>query len=391
MKMNDQTYMLTDSGNTVKLSYGLGFIGVALCLVGYFNNYEQFIHSYLVAFVFWMTIVLGALFFTLMHHLTGAVWSVVLRNVVDAIIATIPLMAVLWIPLGFGLHDTYHWSHESAVANDHLLQLKAPYLNTTFFVIRTVGYFLIWTFLSRKLLSISRSAGTQADLDKMRRVSAWGTILFALTFSFAMFDWLMSLEPHWFSTIYGVYLFGGSYLSALAFMTVVLVYLNKKNILKKEVTDEHYQDLGKLIFAFTIFWAYIAGSQYFLIWFGNIPEETIWYLYRWEGSWKIVSLVLMVGGFVVPFIVLMTRQGKRNIAILSTIAVWVIVFHWLDIYWNVIPTFYKGNAHFSWMDITTLMAIGGLFMGLFWSSLSKHPLIPVDDPRIKQSIAFKNF
>ena len=390
MNSNENTNQLANE-NTGKISFAVGIAGILLCVVGYLKDPEQFIHSYLVAYMFWVTICLGALFFTLMHHLTGAVWSTVLRHILDAIMSTIPLMAILWIPIGFGIHDLYHWSHASAVAHDALLQAKAPYLNTTFFVVRTLIYFIIWSFLSIKLIKLSRSAVTHADLDRMRKVSAIGTVLFALTFSFAMFDWLMSLDPHWYSTIYGVYLFGGAYLNAFVIIVLIVFLLKKSNILDGIVTEEHYQDLGKFMFGFIVFWAYISASQYFLIWYGNIPEETIWYKHRWVGSWKTVSLTLVFVGFVLPFIILMFRSVKRNLTFLTAISLLIFAVHYLDMFWNVMPGVQHHGAHFSWMDISTFLAISGIVFGFIWRSLVNHPIYPSKDPFIQKSIAFKNF
>ncbi|MFQ6610985.1 MAG: hypothetical protein ACE5D7_09345, partial [Fidelibacterota bacterium] len=307
------------SNNFGKIAISLGVIGILLSSLGFVNNSEQFYHSYLVAFGFCVTISLGALFFLLMHHVTGAVWSVSFRHVVESIVATIPLMAILWIPIGFGIHDLYHWSHESAVVHDKLLSAKSPYLNTTFFVIRTFIYFLIWWFISIKLLSLSKQTKSQNEISSMRKISAVGTVLYAISVSFAMFDWFMSLDPHWYSTIYGVYLFGGSYLNGIALVVIVIALIKKLNRLKTEVTPEHLQDLGKLLFGFVVFWAYISASQYFLIWYGNIPEETIWFKHRWEGTWKYFSLGLVALGFIIPFFVLMFRAVKRNLTLLTII------------------------------------------------------------------------
>ncbi|NQU66835.1 MAG: hypothetical protein HQ510_02730 [Candidatus Marinimicrobia bacterium] len=387
---SENTYMMP-ANNYGKLAIVIALIGILLSTFGFVKDPGQFFHSYLVAYVFWVTISLGALFFLLMHHVTGAFWSVSLRHVVESIVATIPLMAILWIPIGFGIHDLYHWSHESVMASDKLLAAKAPYLNTTFFVIRTLIYFIIWGFISYKLRSLSKRTKSNNDILSMRKVSAVGTVFYALTVSFAMFDWLMSLDPHWYSTIYGVYLFGGAYLNGIAMVILVIAALKSLNLLTTEVTSEHYQDLGKLLFGFVVFWAYISASQYFLIWYGNIPEETIWFKRRWEGTWKAFSLSMIAVGFIVPFFALMFRAAKRNLVFLSSICLLLFVAHWMDMYWNVMPGFHRGNVSLSWIDLSTMVALGGLFFWTVWRSLASRSLIPLNDPYLNKSISHKNF
>jgi len=388
MNFDKQTYLITESDSTKKRLLAIGLIGLLLSAIGYFVDHEQFFHSYLVAFTFWTVISLGGLFFVLMHHVTGAVWSIVVRRIAEAVMISLPLMILFAIPLGFGIHDLYHWSH--VAEHDHLLEWKSPYLNTTFFVIRTVVYFLIWWLTARKLYSLSVNQTGEEDKVKMRKVAAAGTVLFALTFTFASFDWLMSLDAHWYSTIYGVYIFGGAYVTFIALLILLVLLLQQNGILREEVTVEHFHDLGKLLFGFTIFWAYIAGSQYFLIWYGNIPEETIWYLHRWEGGWKYTSIVLMVGHFIIPFTVLLFQQVKRNTSLLKAVALILIVTHWLDLYWNIMPGLHHHGPHFSWMDLTTIIGIGGIFLYYFWIKLTKYPVLPTEDPDLPKSLKFMN-
>jgi hypothetical protein len=393
MLFDSETYRLREPGRFGDRALLIGILSLAVTFVGYAFNAPQFFHSYLLALVFWVTLTLGGLFFIHLHYLTGSVWSVVVRRITETLIANFPLLALLFIPVLIGIPELYHWSHGDLVAHDPLLQKKTGYLNIPFFTIRALGYFLIWSFLARVLYKGSLQQDQDATYDpllRLKRVSAPGMILFAVTLTFASFDWLMSLNAHWYSTIFGVYIFAGSYLAILAFLVVFLMQLHRRGILTGTVTVEHYHDLGKLLFAFTVFWAYIAGSQYFLIWYGNVPEETVWFLDRWKGSWKILSLLIPIGHFTIPFLVLLFRATKRNLTVLGSMAVLILVMHWADLYWIIGPNLHPDGLRLSWMDLTAMVGIGGIFLGLFWKRLARHPLVPVNDPRLTDSINFIN-
>ena len=217
-------------------------------------------------------------------------------------------------------------------------------------------------------------------------VSAPGIILFAITITFAAFDWLMSLDPHWYSTIFGLYIFAGSFLSALAFITLTGLCLRRKNLLRDVITIEHYHDLAKLMFSFTIFWGYMAFSQYFLIWYANIPEETIFFRHRWEGSWKYISLLLVFGQFLIPFLGLMTRAAKRNPVFLACISIWILLMHFFDLYWIVMPNFKVYEFYLSAIDLIIFLAISGIFVSAFLFIYLKKALIPLNDPKLAASI-----
>lgn len=403
MKFDTTTFMITDKGSFGNRALIIGALGLLASAFGYFTDPGQFFYSYLTAFVFWVSLGLGALFFTMLHHLTSATWSVALRRVSESAMLVLPMMIVFFIPIAFGLHDLFSWSHEDLVATDHLLQLKEPYLNVTFFLIRTGIYFTVWFFLTRTLyrLSLKQDSSPSDSLyTRMRQVSAPGMVLFALTLTFAAFDWLMSLSPHWYSTIFGVYVFVGSLLAALAFMTLLALYLRSNGIMADKITVEHYHDLGKLLFAFMVFWAYIAFSQYFLIWYGNIPEETLWFHQRWEGSWKVVTLMIVFGHFCLPFLALITRAAKRNLKFLGVVAVWMLFIHWVDLYWIIMPNMGVHQAagaavvepgyHLSWMDLTTMVGIGGIFLWMFWGRFTAQPIAPINDRNLEASFNFMN-
>ncbi|KAB2881035.1 hypothetical protein F9K33_02210 [bacterium] len=392
MKINTETFKLTEPGSFGRNALIVGAAGLALSAAGYVMDSKQFFHSYLVAFTFWTSIGLGGLFFTLLNHLVGSEWSIVLRRISETIMVTLPIMLVFFVPIIFGFHDLYHWSHADVVDADPILKAKAGYLNPMFFVIRTVIYFAIWFIFGRMLynMSIKQDGGDQSNSERMRRISAPGMILFAFTATYAAFDWLMSLQPHWFSTIFGVWYFAGGLLTALAFINLFAQVLRKNEVLNNQITIEHYHDIGKLKFAFTIFWAYIAFSQFFLIWYANIPEETIFYLDRWEGSWQSVSLMLIYGHLMLPFLWLIPRATKRSLPAMAFIGVWLLLMHWVDLYWSVFPNLHEHGFQLSWMDLTTMLGIGGIFIWAMWVRFSKNALIPVKDPKLDKSLHFAN-
>jgi hypothetical protein len=371
----------------------VGLFGLAVSGLAWFTDGARFYHAWLTAFLYWLSLGLAGLFFTMLHYLTAARWSVVLRRISEGLMLQLPWLVVALLPVLLGSHDLFHWSHEEAVASDHLLKWKSAYLNVPFFVLRAAVYFAVWTTLALLLRKRSLAQDAQPQLDHvagLRRLSAGGMLLFAVTVTFAAFDWLMSLEPHWYSTIFGVYFFGGCFLSGVSLIAVICFFLRRNGVLGEIISAEHYHDLGKLMFAFTIFWAYIGFSQFFLIWYGNIPEETIWYLSRWEGGWSGVSFVLLFGHFAIPFLVLIFRAVKRSPILLSLVAIWILVMHWVDMYWLVYPTFMERSGGVGWIEIAPIVGIGGVFIALFWRSFTSRSAIPTGDPWLEASIKFVN-
>lgn len=361
------------------------------------DSFAQFFHSYLVSFVFCLSLCLGALFFVAVNHLTRATWMVVIRRLCEVLAGGFPLMAVLFLPILLpmllGNHSLYHWSDPHYVEGDHIMEGKAPYLNVTFFAIRAVIYFAVWIFLSRFFLKNSRAQDENpeaAQVLRMRKWAALSIIAFAVTTTFAAFDWLMSLEAHWFSTIFGVYYFAGSMVSFFAILILLCMFLQNKGRLNGVVTVEHYHDLGKYLFAFTFFWGYIAFSQYMLIWYADLPEETFWFLKRQEGSWAAVSVLLIIGHLLVPFAALLSRHTKRNKAPLAFLAMMMLVMHWVDMYWLVMPSFHATTLNFSFIDVACLMGLGGVFLGGFFGRLRAGLIAPLSDPFLEDSLRFRN-
>jgi len=359
------------------------------------GGWDRFYPSYLVAFVFFLSLALGALFFVLVQHATRAGWSVAVRRIAEAVAPNVFLpMAVLAVPVLAGLRVLYPWTDHAAVEADHLLHAKAAWLNAPFFTVRAVFYFAVWSVFALWFHRTSVRQDATGDprlTQKMETTSTAALILFAFTVTFFAFDFLMSLTPHWYSTIFGVYFFAGCVLGFFALITVLAILVQRAGALRRTITAEHYHDLGKLIFAFTVFWAYIAFSQYMLMWYANLPEETFWYAARQTGSWTSWSLLLLFGHFLVPFLALMSRNAKRRRWFLLTGALWMLAMQWADVYWLVMPAKSPGVIPFSLMDVAVFVGIGGLFFAAAIRRLGAHAVVPVNDPRLAESLGFENF
>ena len=371
----------------------LALLGAVACAILGPANPKQFFFSWLVSFLFFLTLSLGALFFVLIQYASQGGWGIVLRRIGETVFAMLPVMAALFLPVWLGLHDLYSWAVPGAAEHDALLRWKAPYLNVPFFLIRAGLYFGLWSFIALLYYRGSRGqdvTGDPAVSARLRRLAGPAIIVLALTQSFAAIDWIMSLTPHWYSTIFGVYFFAGSFVGFIALLSVVSVAMRRAGLLDTVISAEHLQDVGKFLFAFTAFWAYIAFSQFFLMWYGNLPEETIWYKARMEGSWLTVSIFLMAGHFVAPFFYLMGRSVKRNGATLAVGGAWLLAMHFLDLYWQVMPTLHPEGFRPSALDVAALLAVGGCFVAAASWLMRRQALVPVRDPRLAESMAFEN-
>jgi hypothetical protein len=361
--------------------------GLALGISTRAAHPAMFSFAWLTAYLFFLSLALGSLWIVVIHHAIQASWSVVVRRLAEIVAATLPLFALLFLPIAAGMTDLYPWTLPAA-AHDPLLHAKAAFLNRPFFLLRAAIYFVVWSALSWGYLLGSRALDRGAGPDmalRLRRFSPPSILLLAVTQTFAAVDWAMSLSPRWYSTIFGVYFFAGSYVGAFALLTILVVAF-RKGPLHDAVRADHLQDLGKMVFAFTCFWAYIGFSQYFLIWYGNIPEETVWYMARLTGSWTAVSATLALGHFIVPFFFLMGRTVKRNPATLLAGAAWVLLMHLIDIVWIVLPSAQPAGPRPGPVHIGAFFAVGGLFLLLFGMLLRRLPLVPVGDPRLQESL-----
>jgi hypothetical protein len=372
---------------------GLALLGAVVCALLGAGNPKQFFFSWLVSFLFFVSLALGALFFVLIQYATQGGWSIVLRRIGETTFSTIPVMALLFLPLLFGLGHLYEWAVPGAADHDALLRWKAPYLNVPFFLIRALLFFGIWSFMALTYYRGSRgqdATGDPAVSARLRLFAGPGIIVLALTQTFASVDWIMSLTPHWYSTMFGVYFFAGSFVGFIALLSVVAVAMRRAGLLDTVINAEHLQDVGKMLFAFMIFWTYIAFSQFFLIWYGNLPEETIWYKARMEGSWLAVSIFIMVGHFVVPFFYLMGKDVKRNGVTLAVGGAWLLLMHFVDLYWQVMPTLHPEGFSPSVLDVAAFVAVGGCFVAAVSWLMRRQALVPIRDPRLAESLAFEN-
>ncbi|MBE0659622.1 MAG: hypothetical protein IH602_18160 [Bryobacteraceae bacterium] len=375
--------------NTLAFAALVGWIALG---AGFALNRDQFHFSYLVAFAFCISITLGALFYVQVQHLTGSAWSVTVRRLMETLMRTIPAGLILFIPIAFGIHTVYEWSHASA-ASDPILQQKAAFLNSTGFIVRGFIVLALWSIWAVRLYSLSRKQDASGSLEFTRSSEKWsapGVLILFLSASLASFDWIMSLDPHWWSTMFGVYFLAGGAVAFMAVLIAVCLGLRSAGYLSDAINEEHYHDLGKWLFALTVFWAYVTFSQYMLIWYGNLPEEGIWYHRRMVGSWSGFMPLMIIGHFIIPFVTLMPRSSKRNLKMLGFFSGWMLVMHYLDLYWQVMPVLHKTGVAFHWIDLAALVALVSTFGLVFWSGLRERPLVPVGDPRLEQCLGFHN-
>ncbi|HKT81942.1 MAG TPA: hypothetical protein VJP86_17055 [Vicinamibacterales bacterium] len=369
------------------LTIGLG--AAALSVGGWVLNPTQFYQSYLMGYMLVLGATLGCLALAMIHQLSGGGWGVLVRRPMGAAARVLPVLTVLFLPIVFGMHHLYEWTHADIVANDEVLLHKQLYLNTPFFLARAVIYFLVWNgvsyFLNAWSLQQDRT-GDPAIAVKMQKLSGGGLLLYAATMTFASFDWLMSLEPHWFSTIYGVLIIGGQGLTALAVLIVVLVWLSRRQPLAPIVVPAHFHDLANLMLAFVMLWAYFSFSQYLLIWSGNLPEEIAWYLHRLQTGWRFVGMILIVFHFILPFVVLLSRRVKRQASLILKVAVGVLVVRLIDLFWLIAPEFHRTGIRVSWMDVVVPIALGGIWISAFLRQLSGRAILPVHDPEFDEAL-----
>lgn len=384
------------------------------------DQWKRFLYAYTIGWTFVFSLVIGSLFFVIIHHLTRSRWSTVVRRIAEIVSLTFPILGLAGLgfilPLVFGNDDLYYWAHADARNGElnHHLHGKMGWLSPGFFAVRfgiyVAAFTLLATYFARKSKQQDESGDPQLS-EHMRVAAGPGVILFGLTTIFFGFDILMSFAPKWYSTIYSVTFFGGAMIGAYAFLTLLCLYLQRTGRLVRTINAEHYHDLGKWIWAYTFFWMYTAFSQFMLYWYANIPEEVTFYKYRMFSEWKTVTIILLVGHFAFPFVILMSRWTKRITPALAAFAVWQLAFHWLDLYWNVMPNYQWGTAlhngvpystgplsgdpllhtvGFSPVDLTIVIALVGILVAAVGKNL-KGNLIPTRDPMLPLSIKHENY
>ncbi|MEP0545388.1 MAG: hypothetical protein ABJF88_00490 [Rhodothermales bacterium] len=400
-------YQFTADSRAWLVPLALGAALLLVSLVGLFGDHYSFWYSYLTAWVFCLSVSIGALFFVMFQHVPRAKWVTAVRRFPEMLMANFWLLAILGLPLLLPstMHDLYHWTHAELFDPldphyDAVIAGKQGYLNLPFFYVRIVVYFAAWIIVSTKLYRISVRQDTEPRADvgaDLRRVSAWGIPLVAVTTAFASYDLVMSLDPHWFSTMFGVYFFAGAFLAGIAATTLMALAYRQTGMLKLEVGEEHYHDLGKYLFAFTVFWTYIAFSQYMLIWYANLPEETVWFTHRMTHGWETVTVALIWFHFILPFFILIPRFTKRLYPVLAVMCVWLLVMHWVDLWWLIKPNLYVAtdneayaHAALTWTDITLWLGMVGVFTGATLWRASRHSITPYNDPYYAFSLRFQN-
>lgn len=358
--------------------------------MGAFTNRAQFFQSYLLGYLFWTGLTLGFMAVLILQFLGGGTWGFFVRRLAETAIMLIPLMALLFVPLLFGVHDLYLWARPEEVAKEEVLRHKSGYLNVPFWVVRTVVYFGLWTLGAVFYNRWSRAEDLTGEAwiaRRLRRFSGLAMVLFGGTVSLAAVDWVMSLEPHWYSTIFGLLFTVGHILGALALSILFVAVMAKYEPYSDKLRAQHCQDLGNWLFAFVMLWAYMTLSQFLIIWYGNLPEETRGYLHRMNGEWQWVGIALVLLQFFLPFFILLSSEVKRDIRLLSKVAALVFAVRWIDVYWSVAPVFHPQGMHLHWMDLAAPVGIGGLWIALFVRALARRPVLPLNDARLQEVLS----
>ncbi|MFL5243443.1 MAG: hypothetical protein ACJ8FY_15160 [Gemmataceae bacterium] len=368
----------------------IGAAGLAVLLAGAFWNLDQFFRAYLVAFTYWLGIGLGCLVILMIQYLTGGAWGVVLRRILESGAVTVAALTIFLVPILLGLPNIYDWAKPEAAAHDPHLEHKRLYLNVPFFLGRAAGYFVIWLVLVYFLTRWSVQQDQTKDPRTWRRfrlLSGPGMVLYGLTITFASIDWAMSIEPDWFSTIYPVLYATSQLLTAMAFAIAILMYLAGRPPMSEVIAPSHLRDLGNLLLTFVMLWAYMQISQFLLIWSGNIPEEIPWYLRRIRGGWEWVALLIVLLHFALPFLLLLSKDVKRNRRTLAAVAVGLMAMRFIDVFWWIEPAYPHEGQYFFWLlDLAAVAGLGGIWICVFFWQLRKQPVLPIYDPSLAETL-----
>jgi len=386
---------------TLALGVG-GILSIAILVYALIvpEQYESALRAWLLGFIFWGGIGIGGLGILILQYLTGGAWGVVVRRVAEACSRTIPVLFVLFLPILFGVSRIYEWTHLAQLGEDEVINHRQPYLSVEWWIIRAVAYFILWGLMAFFLNKWSRQqdeATTYEDaalyLEKCGKFSGPTMVFFVLVVSFAAIDWMMTLDPHWYSTMWGFLFTAGWGLSCLSFAVVILAALSDKAPLNRILGKRHFHDIGKLMLALVMIWAYFNFSQFLIIWSGNLPEETVWYLSRMHGGWYIVGILLIVFHFAFPFLLLLSRDLKRDAKYLAMIGAFILAIRLVDMFYLIGPSPRIGMQGvevpfgFTWMDLAAPLAVGGIWLWAFFGQLMARPLVPVNDPYLENAVA----
>ena len=343
--------------------------------------------SYLLGYLLWLGIGLGSLGILGIHFLAGGAWGALIRRPLEAATRTLPLLALLFLPIAFSASSIYEWAHPGAIEHDPVLAAKSAYLNLPFFYARAAVYFVSWILLSFFLNRLSIAQDERPGEDATRRLEMIGRgalVVYGITGTFAAVDWVMSLEPHWFSMIFGLLVMSEQVLSAFAFVIPVLLFLRSRDLIPDVIRPQQMRDLGSFLLAFVMIWAYLSLSQLLIIWSANLPEEITWYLRRSTGGWKEVGTGLVLLHFAVPFFVLLSRSAKEHGKVLASVAVWLLLGRWVELVWLIVPSYETGGFSLHLLDVLMPIAIGGVWLWAYLGHLGRHPLLPAHDPALEE-------
>jgi hypothetical protein len=368
----------------------VGAAGLVLGAVGFFVSRDTFFQAWLIGFIFCLGLTLGSLGLLMLQHLSGGQWGLIGRRIFEAASGTLPLLILAFIPILFAMPELFEWAQPGITETDAILKAKAPYLNVPFFIVRAVVYFVFWMACAWLLNTWSarqdrgEAAIDPAGMVRFRTLSAPGILFLVLTISFATTDWVMSLDPHWYSTIFGLMFTAGFGLSALALATVVLSVVGPAGALAGHLAPRHFHDFGKLLLAFTMLWAYLNFSQFLIIWSGNLPEEIPWYIERMRGGWGVVAIALIVGHFFLPFLLLLSRDLKKS-KWLPRVAVFILVMRLVDTIFLIAPSWEHHGFPIHWMHLVVPAGLAGVWLFLFARNLQGRALMPLNDPYLKEA------
>jgi hypothetical protein len=379
--------------NYIRIAVIIAVVLSIASILGAFTSPGDFYRSYLMGYLFWIGISLGSMAIVMMQYLTGGAWGTVTRRTLESASRTLPLLALLFIPIAVGIPHLYDWSHADLVSREYVLAHRHSYMNPTMFILRAIVYFAIWLAFTYFLNKWSLQQDAEEQMDqrvtlqkKLAAISAPGLILYVFTVTFAAIDWAESLETDWFSTMWGFLFVASQGLAAFSFVIIVLALLSRREPLSGALRESHFHDLGKLLLTFVMLWAYFAFSQLLIVWSGNLSDEIPWYLRRLATSWGWLGVMLILFQFIVPFLLLLSKPLKRNVLLLSGVVLILLGARIVDLMWIVMPGYYQHGFRLHWLNFSVPLAMGGLWIAFFLWQLQKRPLLPIRAPRLEEAL-----
>ncbi len=379
--------VIQDTQRYLKPLLAVGIVLLIVSIIGGFYSPNDFFRSYLMGYLFWIGLTVGSMALVMLQYLTGGAWGVVIRRTLESATRTLPVLAILFIPILFGMRSLYEWDDPALVRREPLLQHRSAYMNPVFFVVRAIIYFAIWAIL---IFLLNRWSGQEDEQGsrqkKLKALSAPGLIVYVFTVTFASVDWAESLETHWFSTMWGFLFVAMQGLATMGFAILVLAWLSKREPMHDVLKPVHFHDLGKLLLMFVMIWGYFAFSQLLIVWAGNLSDEIPWYFHRFSNSWGWLGVMLIVLQFIVPFVILLWRSVKRNPVLLSCLVGLIIFMRFVDLMWIVMPGYYQHGFRLHWLNICVPLALGGIWIATFLWQLPKRPLLPLGAPNLEMAL-----